>query len=280
MPDPVDELYTLPLGEFIAARDRLAAGLAAAGRRDRAREVRALRRPTVAAWVVNQLAHRHGAALRRLIDAGDGLGRAQRRMLRGGDADALRVAAKRRQDALRELRGLAGPVLRDAGSAGHLDDVLATLEAASVDAAAARIVTAGRLAKELPRPSGFGDAPQLTQLASQTRRRQPRVSDTARARGHARERVAEAKRLAQAATRGERVAAQAARRVAALSRSRSDHAKRVTQLRAALEEAERDLREAEQEETRARADERRAAMRAGELRERAQSVRESTDDEP
>ena len=61
MADPVDELYTLPLRDFIAARDRLAAKLAAANQRDRAREVKAFRRPTVAAWVVNQLAHRNRA---------------------------------------------------------------------------------------------------------------------------------------------------------------------------------------------------------------------------
>jgi hypothetical protein len=72
MSNPVDELLTLALGDFIAGPDRLAATLAAAGQRDRAREVKALRRPSVAAWVVNQLAHRHRVELRRLIDAGAG----------------------------------------------------------------------------------------------------------------------------------------------------------------------------------------------------------------
>ena len=279
MPDPVDELYKLPVGEFIAARDRLAAKLAAAGQRDRAREVKSARRPTVAAWVVNQLAHRHGAALRRLIEAGNALGQAQRRTLRGGDADAMRAAAKRRQEALRELRGLAGPILEDAGSAAHLDDVLATLEAASVDAAAGRMVTAGRLVKEIPRPSGFGEAPQLTLLESPAKRPAPRATGAARGRALARERAAEAKRLAQEASRSERVAEQAARRSTALERARDELEKRVRQLRKSLEDAERDLREAEGEAARARAEESRAATRAGEVRERAESARGSTDDE-
>src|SRR5438093_12899853 len=122
MPDPVDELYMLPPREFIAARDRLATKLAAAKERDRAREVRALRRPTVAAWVVNQLAHRNAAALRRLIDAGQALRRAQARVVRGGGPEDLRTAAKRRQEVLRDLRSLAGSILREAGSAAHLDD--------------------------------------------------------------------------------------------------------------------------------------------------------------
>src|SRR5262249_48349349 len=161
MPDPVDELYTLPLREFIAARDRVATTLAAK-HRDRAHEVKALRRPTVAAWVVNQLAHRHGGALGRLVDAGEALRRAQRRAVRGGGADDLRTAARRRQDALRHLRTLAGPILREAGSAAHLDDVLATLEAASVDPAAAKAVAGGRLSRELPRPVTVGDMAPLT----------------------------------------------------------------------------------------------------------------------
>ena len=278
MADPVAGLFTLPLGEFTAARDRLAAKLRADGEADGAREVKALRRPTVAAWVVNQLAHRHGAALRRLIDAGTALGRVQRQTLRGGDADTLRAAAKRRQDALRELRGLAAPILRDAGSLAHLDDVLATLEAASVDAAAARLVTAGRLEKELPRPSGFGDAPTLALVPPPAKRPAPRATNAARSRALARERDAEAKRLAREASQSERDAAKAARHSATLERARGELEKRVRQLRKELEEAERALREAEQKTARARAEEKRASARAGELRERAQRARESTDE--
>src|SRR5262249_47168310 len=166
MPDPVDELYTLPLREFIAARDRLATKLAAAKQRDRAREVKALRRPTVAAWVVNQLAHRHGVALGRLVEAGEALRRPQRRAVRGGSADDLRTAATRRQDALRHLRSLAGPILQEAGSAAHPDEVLATLEAASLDPAAAKAVIGGRLSHELPRPATFGEVAPLTLVVS------------------------------------------------------------------------------------------------------------------
>jgi hypothetical protein len=51
-------------------------------------------------------------------------------------------------------------------------------------------------------------------------------------------------------------------------------------MRKALDEAERDLRDAEGEAARARAEERRTAALAGELRERAESARGSTDDEP
>jgi hypothetical protein len=52
MDDPsVDRLYELPLDEFVAARDALAKE-----RKDPA--VKKLRKPTVPAWAVNQLARR------------------------------------------------------------------------------------------------------------------------------------------------------------------------------------------------------------------------------
>ena len=231
MPDPVDELFLLPLREFTAARDRLAAQLVAAKQRDRARVVKALRRPTVAAWVVNQLAHRHAAAVRRLLDAGAVLRRAQYALGRRGSADDFRAATKRRQETLRELRALAAPLLREAGSAAHLDDVLATLEVASVDPAAAKAVTSGRLSRELPRPAGFGDTHDAHQLMlvpsgkgspstrAATEPKRTRAADvTAKRRG--RERAAEARRLEQEAARSEQAAKRAAERVATRERSR------------------------------------------------------------
>lgn len=288
MPDPVDELYTLPLREFIAARDRLATKLAAAKQRDRAREVKALRRPTVAAWVVNQLAHRHDTALGRLVDAGEALRRAQRRAVRGGSADDLRTAAIRRQDALRHLRSLAGPILQEAGSVAHLDDVLATLEAASVDPAAAKAVTAGRLSRELLRPVTFGDVAPLRLVVSRRAAPQtrpapepetPRTLARTQSRQRARDLAAEAKRLAHAAARSEQAAARTARRTATLERVRRDHQRRRDHLRDELEAAERRLRDAEAELDRARADESRTSEDAKELRRRAEAARAKADSE-
>jgi hypothetical protein len=282
MPDPVDELYLLPAGEFIATRDRLAAKLAAAEQRDRAREVKALRRPSVAAWVVNQLAHRHGAALRRLIDAGEVLRRAQRRVVRGGGADELRAAAQSRREALRELRGLAGPILRQVGSAPHLDDVLATLEAASVDPGAAKAVTSGRLARELPRPSGFGEASQLTLVVGRgtTPNARPvpeptgsRAAEATPQRRQTRELLMEAKRLEREAARSEQAAARTSRRAATLDHARREQERRVHRLREELQVSEGRLRAAEAELAHVRAEAARASERAGQLRRGAEAAR-------
>jgi hypothetical protein len=281
VPDPVDELYKVPIREFIPARDRLAKKLAAAKQVERAREVKALRRPNVAAWVVNQLAQRNAAALRRLIGAGEALRRAQRRVVRGGSAEEFRAAAKRRQEALRDLRSLAGPILREAGSAAHLDDILATLEAASADPAAAQAVTSGRLSRELARPAGFGDAAPLRLLArdgttSKTRPApEPRKSSTAEVTRprRARELAAEAKRLEREAARSEQAAARASQRTATLERARRERERRVDQLREELQASERRLRDAEAELARARTEESRASEHAGELRRSAEAAR-------
>jgi hypothetical protein len=271
MSDPVDELYTLPLRDFIPARDRLAAKLTAANQRDRAGEVKALRRPTVAAWVVNQLAHRNRAELRRLIDAGEVLRNAQRRVLRGGHANELHAAAKRRQETLRALRNLAGEILREAGAAARVEDVLATLEAASVDRGAAKAVTAGQLSRELPRPAGFGESGQLPLLQTpQTRpAREPRRSPEAEGRQkrrRARQLTAEAKHLERDAARSDAIATRASRRTATLAR-------RVEQLREEVQASTRRLRDVEAELDRARTEEARASEHARALRGRAASAR-------
>ena len=61
--DAIDRLYGLPLEAFVGERDALAKELRAAGRRDEAAAVKALTKPTVAAWAVNQaLRTQHKAA--------------------------------------------------------------------------------------------------------------------------------------------------------------------------------------------------------------------------
>ena len=52
----IDRLYGLPLAEFTKERDALARRLRADNRRDDAATVAELRKPVLAAWVVNQLA--------------------------------------------------------------------------------------------------------------------------------------------------------------------------------------------------------------------------------
>jgi hypothetical protein len=131
-----DDLYGLPLEEFTAARNALAKSRP---------EAKGLRKPSVAAFAVNQLARRHAAELDAFLGAAAQLRHAQ---LKGGD---VRSATQEERQALQRLLQLAGEY---AGSA-QIDRVRQTLAAAAVDESAAEAVRAGRLERELE-PGGFG----------------------------------------------------------------------------------------------------------------------------
>jgi len=84
----VDRLYALPLDEFTAERNALAKELRKEGDRDSADAVKALKKPSVEAWTVNQLARQHGDEVARLVE----LGEEQPDVLASGDRDRLRQA--------------------------------------------------------------------------------------------------------------------------------------------------------------------------------------------
>jgi hypothetical protein len=150
--DP-DDLYGLPLDAFVPERDALAKRLRADGRRDEAAEVKALRKPSVAAWAVNQAVRTQSKAARELWEAGDALIRAQEDLLAGrGDARSMRAAVDRERSALGELAGAARGLLtsegRDLGDT-TIERVRETLHAAAIDPAARADVAPGRVTREL-----------------------------------------------------------------------------------------------------------------------------------
>ncbi|MDQ3146055.1 MAG: hypothetical protein M3R01_03825, partial [Actinomycetota bacterium] len=93
-------LYELAPEEFVAAREALAKELVAEGDRAAAKEVRALRRPTVVAWAANQLVRRHPQAVESLLAAGGQLRAAQEGALGGAGGAGLREAMGERRAAL------------------------------------------------------------------------------------------------------------------------------------------------------------------------------------
>ena len=90
----IDRLYQLPLEEFTAARNALAkqAGPEAA-------RVRALTKPPITAWVVNQLYWHHGDVWNDLIAAAENARKAHRAVLAGRSGD-VRAAGKVHEDAV------------------------------------------------------------------------------------------------------------------------------------------------------------------------------------
>jgi hypothetical protein len=156
-----DELFGLPPEEFVAARDDLARRLRREGEPEAAKQVKALRRPPLSAWAVNQLARRPGEGLGPLLAAGERLRAAHQAALAGEGAAELRAAAKAERDA---VAGLVRSAMELLGEAGHpttdatRDRVASTLHAAAASPEAAAQVGGGRLTADLD-PSGFGAVP-------------------------------------------------------------------------------------------------------------------------
>ncbi|GII32043.1 hypothetical protein [Planotetraspora mira] len=152
-----DRLYGLAPGEFVAARDALAKEAKTAGDAALARQISALRRPTVVGWAVNQAARRHPEELDEFLDVGARLREAWRRQ----DAEALAALTQERSAATARLARL---IRQDAeadgqplsGTAGT--EIEQTLDAAVVDETASDQVRQGRLARGLSY-SGFAPAP-------------------------------------------------------------------------------------------------------------------------
>jgi hypothetical protein len=112
--DDIDALFRLPLSEFTGARNTLAARLKKSGRGDEAVLVKALVKPPVSAWAVNQLYWNHREAFDRMIASGERFHKAQASRSSGKLAD-MRTALDARRDALTHLSDLATRLLRDAG---------------------------------------------------------------------------------------------------------------------------------------------------------------------
>lgn len=232
MANPVDELYGAPLDEFVSRRDALARSLRKS-KREEADEVKALRKPSVAAWAVNMLAREERAAVDELLTAGERLQAAHAELLDGGDPRAVQEAAGAERAAVEGLVAAARGVLADAGrpaTDATLDRVRDTLHAAASDDAVRELVRAGRVVADAE-ATGFA----LAGLSPGKGAKRP------------------------AAARPKKEPDRAAAR-------RKEAAERVEKAQAELTEAEGEVREAERALARAQkeADRRRAALERAE----------------
>lgn len=265
----MDELYGLPLDRFTPERNALARELRNGGERERGAEVAALRKPSVAAWAVNQLVRTQKSAIGELFEAGDGLRHAHDEVLAGrGDGGSLRVAVERERQAVESLIQSAGGLLSADGhelSPTIVDRVADTLHAAALDDDARVQVSDGRLEREL-RHVGLGMAAAGGTPATAPTRRPPRAAsrtageqaneraaDKSTADRKATERAVRERAQADAQARAqERVLEREARRRleraergAELARERRDRAGQALEAaEAELVEAETELREA------------------------------------
>jgi len=150
--DALDELYGVELGEFVARRGALAKELRAAGRTEAAALMSKQRKPTVPAWIVNQLARRNRREVDVLLDTGHRARQEQSKAVAGKRSN-LDAALEQEREALRALLAAAREIAPDA-SAGTLERVSRTLRAAAVTEEGRELIARGRLERELD-PPGF-----------------------------------------------------------------------------------------------------------------------------
>lgn len=154
-----DELYALPPADFTRERDERAKALRKEKRRDEADAVKALRKPTVAAWALNQLSRRRAKEVKRLLAAGEELRRAQDELLAGGDRKAFQSAAAREREEVATLADEAAALVGEAGERtgpALREKISATLHAAALDEETAGELREGRLVREREAIGGFG----------------------------------------------------------------------------------------------------------------------------
>lgn len=142
-----NQLYAKPLDDFVAARTT-AAKEAAASDKELGAAVRALPKPSVAAWAVNMLAVHQPDVLAQLTELGGRMRAAQVSL----DAATLRDLGRERRTSLAAAVDTARSVAREHGRAisdSMAGDVEETLRALTADEGAAAAVRSGRLLKTL-----------------------------------------------------------------------------------------------------------------------------------
>jgi hypothetical protein len=147
----VDELYSLPPEEFTAARNTAAKQAKSDGDAELSDKVKTLAKPTVAAWLANQLARERADELESLALLGEQMREATASM----DGARLRELTPRRHSEVDALVKDAAKLSGRKVSADVAQKLRETLDAALIDPAAAQAVRSGQLTSAL-RHVGFG----------------------------------------------------------------------------------------------------------------------------
>ena len=140
-----DELYALPLGDFTAVRDARAKELKGT---DLAAPVKALKKPSMAAWIVNLLVRRDADQVTQVLE----LGAALREAAAGMQGEELRALTRQRRQLTAAVTTGARALASGEGvkvTQAVADQVESTLTAAMLDARCAEAVRSGLLVTAL-----------------------------------------------------------------------------------------------------------------------------------
>jgi hypothetical protein len=153
----IDRLVTTAPSDFTAARDDQVAAARAGGDGQAVSRLRALRRPTLAAWACNLLAHQQRSETEQFLELGEQLRRAYEDL----DPEAIRALGAQQGQVISALARQAARLAREAG--GRISDTVlreieSTLRAALTDPDAARQLAEGRLHTALTPPTSLPTA--------------------------------------------------------------------------------------------------------------------------
>lgn len=268
MADPLleiaDDLYALPLADFTPARDALVKEHKAD--KQLAAGIKALRKSSLAAWVVNLLVRRDPDQVDQVLAVGEALRDAQENL----DATQLREFTKQRRQLTASVTTAARRMAREEGvktTESVADQVEATLTAAMLEPDAAKAVRSGLLVTSLA-ATGLGDldlsrAVALPDALGFSAKARPAAAPTARpqlrvvpdpdadvkARAAADERLAEAKAVLKDAEKEHRAARRAVEKLQARTlqvQSEIDELRsQIAALESSLEEVDDELGDAE-----------------------------------
>lgn len=231
--EATDELYGADLDAFVAERTRLARELKESGDGEAAAGLAKLKKPTVAAWALNQLARRERRDVDLLLDAGHRLRQAQEGVVGGADRESFEQAQKTQRDALRRLAQQASQLLGGASSQ-MLAQINETLRAAAVSEEGRELLARGRFVAPLE-PEGFDVFGALPKPAAGSPRKPARPTRSNHDLKQARARVREL----------ERAVREAERTAAKLKEAWEKGETAAESARAALEAAQQDVKKAE-----------------------------------
>nr|WP_201469567.1 transposase [Microbacterium hydrocarbonoxydans] len=273
-------LYAGPLDDFIPERNRQAKALSNTDP-SAAAEVRALRKPSVAAWVVNVFAVERTAQLAEALELAEHLREAQEDL----DAKALSQLGRERRALTARLASMAADLAESRGeriTAATRESVNQTLSAAFFDADAAVAVSSGRLVRALEPQGTFSDAMDtiVGGGAPATTARESRPHDEVAARRRRRDAERELRNAQRVRDDAADEATLATREVRKTARDSDALASRAAALEKELDEVRRDVELTRQELERAEVTERDAADKLADADaavKRAEAALESLD---
>jgi hypothetical protein len=285
-----DELYALAQEDFTPARDAKAKELKA--EKDLSAAVKKLKKPSVAAWVVNLFVRRESAQVDQVIAVGQALRGAQE----GMDGAELRALTRQRRQLTSAVTQQARSLAKDEGvkvTPAVADQIEATLTAAMLDPDCAKAVRSGLLVAALsstgvdavdvaaavavPEALGFSASPTAAQASSPPDLHVvPDNTDDDDADARKREEAESALNAAQetvdqtesSAVEGDRAVEELQARSLQLQSEIDEIRRRLAELETSAEETDEELEEAEETQAEARS----AHSAAVKLRDAAQKT--------